>query len=262
MVWSWFAARSALPAGASPGFSYEPPHDDDHIGKRDPEIDDPPLSLGAPHQLLVGVMPRAGAFYHPPFGGCHGSWLALLGNLGSQPASSQLLAGGVTVIGAVEMYARPIGQLSQSLYGVESVGQERRVMAIGRGDDDREGDAASVHGHRALDASFSSVHRTPTRFLAAARRLGDAAVDGQVSQFEAEEAVVSFERHLPKVIHHPGFDPLVAPTAQRGRRTLLVGDPPVGASKHQNLNQLLEHHPVGYPGSVAAKWMVSLPLRQ
>src|SRR5215210_7342845 len=139
-------------------------------------------------------MPRAGAFHHPPFGGRYRSWFALLRNFGSQLASRQLLASGVGVVGAVEIYARPIWQLSQPLQGVESVGQERRVMVIDRGNDDLEGDAAGVHGHRALDASFSSIHRTPTRFLAAARRFGDAAVDGQVGQFEAEEAIVSFER--------------------------------------------------------------------
>src|SRR3712207_631622 len=104
-------------------------------------------------------------------------------------------------------------------------------MAVGRGDDEPEGDAANIHDLRAFDALFTSIYRTPTRHLAAARSLGDAAVNGQVGQFEAEEAIVSFQSHLPKVIHHPGFDPLVTSAPQRGRRTLLIGDPPVGASK-------------------------------
>src|SRR5215204_2401726 len=135
-------------------------------------------------------------------------------------------------------------------------------MAVSRSDDNPEGDAASVHGHRALDARFSSIHWTPTRFLATARRFGDAAIHGQVGQFEADKAIVSFERYLPKVIHYSGFNPLVTPATQRGSRTLLVGNPPVGTSEDQDLNQLFEDYPVGYAGSVAAKGMVGLPLGQ
>jgi hypothetical protein len=44
------------------------------------------------------------------------------GNPRPQPAGRQLLAGGIGVVDALEMFARPIGQLSQPLYGVESVG--------------------------------------------------------------------------------------------------------------------------------------------
>src|SRR3712207_7081686 len=37
---------------ATPGFSDEPPHDDDHFRERHPEIDDLPLTLRTPEELL------------------------------------------------------------------------------------------------------------------------------------------------------------------------------------------------------------------
>jgi hypothetical protein len=54
---SWSARRSALPAVATPAFPDEAPHDDHHLRESHPKVDHPPLALGAPHQLLVGVVP-------------------------------------------------------------------------------------------------------------------------------------------------------------------------------------------------------------
>ena len=39
------AKRSSLSAVATPGFSDEPSHDDDHLREGHPEVDDPPLTL-------------------------------------------------------------------------------------------------------------------------------------------------------------------------------------------------------------------------
>ena len=50
----------ACEAGGSPNgvaaacFPDEPPHDDDHLRERHPEIDHPPLTPRTPHELLVG----------------------------------------------------------------------------------------------------------------------------------------------------------------------------------------------------------------
>src|SRR5215210_9087533 len=38
---SWLSGRPALPAVANPALPNESPHDDDHIGERNPEADDP-----------------------------------------------------------------------------------------------------------------------------------------------------------------------------------------------------------------------------
>jgi thioredoxin reductase (NADPH) len=51
---SWLPGRSAFPTVAHPAFSDQPPHDDDHLRERHPEIDHPPHALRAPCQLLVG----------------------------------------------------------------------------------------------------------------------------------------------------------------------------------------------------------------
>ena len=50
--------RVGFPAVAGPGFPDELPHDDDRVEEGDPEVDGPPLPLGAPHQFLVSVVPE------------------------------------------------------------------------------------------------------------------------------------------------------------------------------------------------------------
>src|SRR5215211_3333514 len=46
---SWSTLGSSLPTVVDPGFSDESPHDDDHLGEGDPEVDDRPPAFGAPH---------------------------------------------------------------------------------------------------------------------------------------------------------------------------------------------------------------------
>ena len=48
---------------------------------------------------------------------------------------------------------------------------------------------------------------------------------------------------------------------KRGGRARPVGDPPVGAAEHQDLDQLLEDHPVGDAGAVAPERVARQPLR-
>ena len=57
-------------------------------------------------------------------------------------------------------------------------------------------------------------------------------------------------------LHQSGLDPLVAPAAQRTRRTRSIGDPLVGTTEHQDLNQLIEDHSIGYARPVAAERVV------
>src|SRR5215208_3815324 len=75
---SWSARRTGFPTIATPGFSDEPPHDDDHVRKGDPEVDDPSPLLGAPHQLLVGVVPGIGPLDDPSQAGFKRCGLAFL----------------------------------------------------------------------------------------------------------------------------------------------------------------------------------------
>ena len=58
---------------------------------------------------------------------------------------------------------------------------------------------------------------------------------------------------------HSSLASLAAKSALRARP---VGDPFVGAAEHQNLNQLLEDHPVRATSPVATEWMVGLVFGQ
>src|SRR5215217_2067314 len=55
---SWLSGRTTFPAVASPALPDEPSHDDDHLREGHPEVDHPSSPLRAPHQLIVGVVPR------------------------------------------------------------------------------------------------------------------------------------------------------------------------------------------------------------
>jgi hypothetical protein len=65
--------------------------------------------------------------------------------------------------------AGSLRQFSQrSRRRVESFGQKRRVVAVGRGGDESYGDAASVHRHRALGAPLAPIYWAPTGLFATA----------------------------------------------------------------------------------------------
>jgi hypothetical protein len=129
----------------------------------------------------------------------------------------------------------------------------------GRGGEGAQRDAVRVHGRRAFDAQFAPIDRASARLLATARGLGYAPVHGHIGRFDADEAIVGFQRYFAQSVHRPDLDPLVAPLAKRGGRALLVGDPLVGAAEHQDLHELLEDHPVRYAGPLTAQRMIHLP---
>src|SRR5215210_2343531 len=132
-------------------------------------------------------------------------------------------------------------------------------MAVGRSRDHSQGDALRIDCHRAFDALLSPVYRAPASLLTPARSFGDATIDGHLSRIEADDSVIGFARHLLQSVHHPRFYPLVAPPSQCGGRALLVGDPPVSAAEHQDLDELLEDDPVGDARAMTAQGVVCLP---
>src|ERR671911_173367 len=100
-----------LPAVASPGFPDQPAYYDDHVGERDPEVVDLILPLGAPHQLLVGVVPRGvGSFHHPAQSGRQRSRQALPGYHAHQAPTLKKPAGLARVVGPVEVDVRLFGK--------------------------------------------------------------------------------------------------------------------------------------------------------
>src|SRR5215207_115410 len=86
------SGRSVFPAVVNPGFSDQSPHNDDRVGKGDPEVDDLPLALGTPQELSVGITPGVGSFYDPPFRRPERVRGAFLGDCALQPAFVQQIA--------------------------------------------------------------------------------------------------------------------------------------------------------------------------
>src|SRR5829696_4637567 len=94
-----------------------------------------------------------------------------------------------------------------------------------------------------------------------ARRFDDAPVHRHLLKLKTDESVVGRERYLPERLHHPKFDPLVASVPNRGGRTPFLGDPAISATEHQNLNELLQDHPVGDARLVAAQRVMDHSVR-
>jgi hypothetical protein len=114
-------------------------------------------------------------------------------------------------------------------------------------------DAGGVGGQGALQALFAAVHRAAPGHLAAAGGFGDAAVDGQVVQLQAEDAVVGGQHQQVQPLAQAERDPLVAAAPQGGGRAGGVFDAAVAAAEDQDLDELVEDDAVGDAGSVAAQ---------
>src|SRR5687768_6642199 len=76
---------ASFPAVAHPTLPNEPTHDDDHLREGHPEVNHPSPALRAPHQLLMGVLPRVGALYDPTSGRIQWRGPSLLGDLRDEP---------------------------------------------------------------------------------------------------------------------------------------------------------------------------------
>jgi hypothetical protein len=121
---------------------------------------------------------------------------------------------------------------------------------------------SGVNHNRALGSLLGSIHRARSSHLAAARRLGDAAVDDHVPELQTDELVVALPGDTLQLVHHPATDPFISAPAQCGGRAGRIGDAPVGAAEHRDLDQLVEDQTVRDPTSVAAEGVVTLPRRQ
>jgi hypothetical protein len=102
---------------------------------------------------------------------------------------------------------------------------------------------------------LATIHRAGPGGLAAAGRLGDAAIHGQMVQLQAEQPLVGGQHRTAQLLGHTGTDPLVPAAAQGGRRAAGIGDTAVAAAEHQDLDELVEDDPVRDAGSVAAEGM-------
>src|SRR4029453_6822271 len=105
---------------------------------------------------------------------------------------------------------------------------------------------------RPFQPLLATVHRARPGALAAARRLGDAPVHGQVLELETVHAVIGGQHRQAELLGHPGAEPLIPAATQGGRRTGVIGNAAIAAAEHQDLDELVEHQPVSDAGPVAA----------
>jgi hypothetical protein len=73
-----------------------------------------------------------------------------------------------------------------------------------------------------------------------------------VLQFQPEQPVVGAKHRAPQPVGQAQADPLVTAAAQGGRRAGVVGDATVAAAEDQDLDELVEHDPVGMRGPTPA----------
>jgi hypothetical protein len=131
-------------------------------------------------------------------------------------------------------------------------------VLVGRGRQGGQRDAARLDGDRTLQPLVAAVHRAGPGGLTAAGRLGDAAIHRQVRQLQAEQLVIGGQHEQAQLLGDPGGDPFIAAAAQGGGRAGVVGDAAVPAAEHQDLDELVEHQPVGDAGPVAAERVLDL----
>lgn len=126
-------------------------------------------------------------------------------------------------------------------------------MAVGCCDLGVQRDAFALCEQRAFRAALAPAHRRPAGRFTAAGGLDDASVHHQILQLQAHDPVIGLQGDVLQVGEDSCFDPLVPAPADGGRRTGAVGDIFVGGPEHEDLDELVEHHPVGRPRPVAAQ---------
>jgi hypothetical protein len=159
--------------------------------------------------------------------------------------------------------APPAGRAApRRCQGLKRLGQQPVVAAVGHRRDRAKRDAARVGDDRAFQALLATIGRAGSGDLAAAGRLGDAAVHRQMVQLQPEDPPVGAKYRQAGAFGQPEGDPLVAAAPQGGRRAGGIGAAALATAKHQDLDELVEQHPAGDAGAVAAKGMVDLADRQ
>src|SRR5207248_8589851 len=104
-------------------------------------------------------------------------------------------------------------------------------------------DAAPLHHEGPFHAQLAAVDGAAAGALAAAGGLGDAPVNGEFLQDQADDAVIGLPRDRLQPREDPGLDPLVAAVPDRGGAAAAVGDRGIRAAEPQDLDELFEDDP-------------------
>ena len=130
------------------------------------------------------------------------------------PAVDQDLPTRLVVVAGVQVHHGPGRQRTDRTDGVQSGRQQPIVTVVGRGRHRRQREATGLHGHRALQPLLAPVCRTGPGDLAAAGRLGGAAVHRQLRQLQAEQLVIGGQHLQAESFGHPV---LIHSSRRRGR---------------------------------------------
>ncbi len=198
------------------------------------------FALVAALQAVEVVVPGVGALDVPALPGLDRVLVTLAGDFAGHAADGELVAGLARVVAGVEVDDDVIRQRADPVEFVQRGGQQRGVVPVRRGEHPAERDALSLDHAGALHAQLAAVDRARARAFPAAGRLGDAPVDGDVLQDQADDAVIGLPGDLLQVREDPGPDPLVAAFPDRGGTAGAVGDRRIGAAEPQDLDQLFE----------------------
>lgn len=134
-------------------------------------------------------------------------------------------------------------------------------MPVGPGDDASDRDPLPIGEQGAFGALLSTVYRGFAGGLPAAGSLDDAAIDNQVFQLEADDSVVGFEADLFKIEEDPGGDPFIPAASVSAGRAGGVADLFVGGAQDQDLDELVENHPVADAWTVTTLGVGDVPFR-
>src|ERR1700745_3605396 len=179
---SWAPGRTAVPPVEGPCLADEATVGDDGVGEVEEGVDDVLVAFIAALEAVEVVVPGVGALDGPALPGLDGRLLALAGHLPAKAASGQLAAGLVRVVPGVQVHPDVTGQRAELAELVQRRGQQPGVVPVRRGEHAVQREAEPVSHARALHALLAAVHRAASRALAAAGRLGDAAVDDDLFQ--------------------------------------------------------------------------------
>lgn len=196
-----------------------------------------------------------GALDIPAPGGLDRRSLALVSDAAGQAALGERgpALGGVIV--GVQVHGDVVGQRAEIVQQVQGGREEWGIMAVGRGYDATARYSLTICHAGSLQAELVPVDRGAPGGLAAPEGLGDAAIDGDLFQHEADDAVVCLQDDLSELGEDAEPDPLVAAVPDGGCRAGGVGDGLVRAAEPQNLQELVEDDSVADPLPVVSQRM-------
>ena len=113
-----------------------------------------------------------------------------MGDFAVQAAPGELVAGLLRVVARVQMDRDVIGQRPEIIELVQRGGQQRGVVPVRGGEHAAQRDAVSLDHERPFHAQLAAVDRAAAGALAAAGGLGDAPVDRDFLQDQADDPVV------------------------------------------------------------------------